>query len=167
MAVRIEFVLSIFIIAVLLFAYSFKIEQRDNNRTSSVKDLEFYDTNFTKVDRVKVLNRIESDYGVVSSKVLRVYGIKYRDEHIKEVVAKEAIIADNILYLNGEIKLYYQDGFSLFTQEAIYDVKSKVLNISGDFVAKRAYSSFCGRGLIYDGVSKVLRASDINATLYL
>jgi len=168
MAVKIEWVLSIVIISILAFAYDFKVNNQALQQHMRVsKNLEFYDISFSKVDTDTLISVVDTAYGVLYGDVLNAYDIRYKDKHIDNLLAKKAVFIKDYLYLEDGISLSQKDGFSCIAQSAIYDKNLSVLRIPSLFEAKLNTNLFKGKELIYDIQDKILKASDIQASLEL
>jgi len=166
MAVKIEWILVFMIVAILAFAYDFKVKNSSlQNQTQVSKNLEFYNISFTKVDKKEIQSIIYSRYGVLYGNVLNTYKVNYKDNQIESLKADNAIFVDDYVYVEGNISLYQKDNFSCFTQSAIYNKKLSILNIPKRFVAKLNDNVIKGKNLIYDIQHKLLKASSIEASL--
>jgi hypothetical protein len=167
MAVKIEWILAVSIVSIWLFSYEFKIQQQKRVKVKSSKNLEFYDTDFTKVDTKGIVSIVNTKHGIRKKNILDVYDINYTDKQIKFLVSDKAKWINDVLYLDGNVSVYQKDGFKCFTQSAVYDKKSSILKIPDSFVAKLNGDTLNGVKLIYNLNTKILKASDVDALLEL
>jgi len=168
MAVKIEWILICLILAILTFAYDFKVKNQDIHKSvKKSKNLEFYDISFSKVDTKRLISIVNAKYGVVSGNVLNAYSVVYKDTQIDKLMAKHAIFVDDYLYLEENVSVYKKDGFSCFTQKAIYDKRLSILSVPEKFIAKLNGNTLKGDSFEYYLKSKLLKASKIEASLEL
>jgi hypothetical protein len=167
MAIRIEWILMLSIVFVVSLAYEYKISNKMSSNTQTNKDLEFYDTVFSKVDTKSLINKIDTRYGVLQSKILRVKTIDYQDAQVDKLTANKAVIKDDTITLDGNVSIYLKDGLECFSQKAIYNKKLSKLNIPTQFFANMQKDRINGNDLIYDLDTKIALASKIKAKVEL
>jgi len=165
MAIKVEWVLLALIISIMGLSYEFKTTKSKHHKSKSMKDLEFYDTIFSKVDTNGFISKIDTTYGVLESKVLKLKHINYKDKTISKLLANSAIKYDKIMYLEGNVSLFQVDGFEYYTQKAIYDKVKKTLVSPEKFNANKANDYIDGEHLIYHLDKKVAKASNVHAII--
>ena len=167
MAMRIEWILILSISLIVSLAYEYKVSNNQISYKKANRDLEFYDTIFSKVDTKSLLNKIYTTYGVLHSKVLDVQTIKYQDLQVNKLTANKAIIDKDVITLDGNVSIYLKDGFKAFSQKAIYNKKISKLDIPTQFVANMQKDKINGNSLVYNLNTKIALASRVNATVEL
>jgi hypothetical protein len=167
MAIRVEWILILSIALVVSLAYEYKVSNNQVPHKKANRDLEFYDTIFSKVDTKSLLNKIYTTYGVLHSKVLDVQTIKYQDLQVDKLTANKAIIDKDIITLEGNVSIYLKDGLEFFSQKAIYNKKVSKLTIPTQFFANMQDDKIDGNSLVYDLNTKIALASKVNAKVEL
>jgi hypothetical protein len=167
MAMRIEWILILSISLIVSLAYEYKVSNNQISYKKANRDLEFYDTIFSKVDTKSLLNKIYTTYGVLHSKVLDVQTIKYQDLQVNKLTANKAIIDKDVITLDGNVSIYLKDGLEFFSQKAIYNKKISKLNIPTQFFANMQKDKINGNSLVYDLNTKIALASKVNAKVEL
>jgi len=165
MAIKIEWVLIVLVISIGGLSYQFKITQQTKHKSKKTKDLEFYDTTFRKVDTKELISKIDTTYGVLESKVLRLRDINYQDKLISKLLANKATKYDDVMYLEDNVSLWQVDGFEYHTQKAIYNKKQQTLVSPNKFNAKKEQDWIDGNHLIYHLDKKVATASSVHAII--
>jgi len=167
MGVRIEWILIVMVVSIVLFSYNINIKNNTISNTILQKDLEFFDTTFREVNTTSTIYKLYTRYGVLQNKQLNIKHILYSDTNINYISAKNAVIYDNIVYLENDVKIYQKDGYKYFANEVIYNKKTKVLNIPTQFKAIMSQNEIIGINLQYDSNQKTLLASQLKAKLEL
>jgi hypothetical protein len=167
MAIRVEWVLVLSIVAIASLAYEYKMSNQLVSKKTASKDLEFYDTIFSKVDTKSLINKIDTSYGVLQSKVLKIRAISYQDAQVDKLTANQAVIKGDIITLEGNVSMYLKDGVEFFSQKAIYDKKVSKINIPTQFLANMQEDKINGVDLVYDLNTKIALASKVNAKVEL
>jgi len=165
MAVRIEYLIVIISIIILAFGYDYKVFNQHNSTKIVSKNLEFYDTNFTKVDTSELISSMYVKYGFMKSKILEGYKIVYHDTQIIKLQANKAISKAHSIRLDGNVSIYQKDGISCFSDIAIYNKNRLKIIIPTSFVSHMGNNTMLGRDMEYDMNTKVLFAKNVTANL--
>lgn len=103
--------------------------------------------------------------------------IKYEDRHIiksinytdnskkyrANIKANDGIYKDDIVYLDGNVVFFREDGLTFKTQKAVYNKKTTIAQADGEYVLYRAYDVVEGRGLKYNNLLGTVSSKDISA----
>jgi len=166
MVIKLEFILTITILFIVFASTTMKLTDSALEINVASKELEFYDTTFIEVDQEKMRANLFSTYGVRESGVLSLQNLIYHTHNIERLNADKGIYKENILYLDGHVKLKEKEGFIYSTKHAKYNQKSEVLTITSPFVAHRAKNIIHGNSLQYFAATKEMNATEIDATVY-
>ena len=166
MAVRIEFVLTIAIVAIVVASLTLKLNDAASKVKPITKELEFTYTTFTEVDTKKLQGRAYGTSGVRDNGILTIHDLVYQTETIESLVAKKGTYMGKIIYVEGDVVVDYADGYHVETEQAEYNQKSGILNITAPFVLTRGDNIMRGDTLTYNTQNKQMYGTMIDATLY-
>jgi hypothetical protein len=167
MAIRIEWIVILAIVSIVSLAYNYKISNQYFKKVSSSKELEFYDTVFSKVDTKSLINKINTKYGVLKNKTLTVESLIYQDTQISKLYANNGILDDDTLTLEGNVSLFQDESLEVYTQKAIYNKAKSQLIIPTQFLSKIQQDIIEGEELIYNINQKISTAINIKAKIKL
>jgi len=166
MALRIEFVLALAIVMILVGSLTFKLNSSTNKMKSITKEMEFTDTTFTEVDTHKLQGRAYGTHGVRDAGILTIDNLFYETDVIESLVADKATYMGETIYLEGDVVLDQTTGYTYETDQAEYNQKSEILNITAPFVATRDKNIIHGDTLRYDTQKKEVYGTMTDATIY-
>jgi len=147
-------------------SYTVKISDQDGELLGSTKELEFHDTTFLEVDQNGMLGKASVVTGIQDAGILHLKYLQYHTDTIRLLRADSATLEEKKLYLDGNITLDQKDGFYYEADDAIYDKRTKILQITSPFRAMLKRNVIEGRALVYDTKHKEVRASMIEAVLF-
>jgi len=166
MGLKLETLIVVLIIAILSGALMFKFTHTNSNSEVSTKELEFTDTTFVEVDTVAMKGRAFGTYGIRDAGVLTLHNLKYHTKNIKLLRAKKGTYKGDKLYLDGNITVNQKEGFDYSAQHAVYDKKTKILNITSAFTGIMNQNTVHGYTLRYDTQKKEAFGKRIDAVVY-
>jgi len=166
MGLKIEFVLTFVIVMILVGSFTFKVNGSSTHIKSLTKEMEFTNTTFTEVDTQKLQGRAYGTHGVRDAGVLTIDNLFYQTDVIESLVANKATYIEDIIYLEGNVILDQNNGARYETEQAEYNKKSEILNITAPFVATRDDNIVHGDTLRYDTQKKEVYATIIDAIIY-
>ncbi len=166
MGVRIELVLFAAIVIIIGGSLGMKLNDRVNGYQGLIKELEFTDTTFTEVDTEKLQSRAFGTYGVKEEGVLTINNLRYETETIKSLVAKKGTHRGKSIYLEGDVVLEDSGGYTYRTQQAEYNQKTEILNITAPFVASKEKNIIKGDTFTYDTKKEEAYGTVIDAVIY-
>jgi len=166
MGVRIELVLFAAIVIIIGGSLGMKLNDRVNGYQGLIKELEFTDTTFTEVDTEKLQSRAFGTYGVKEEGVLTINNLRYETETIKSLVAKKGTHRGESIYLEGDVVLEDSGGYTYRTQQAEYNQKTEILNITAPFVASKEKNIIKGDTFTYDTKKEEAYGTVIDAVIY-
>ena len=166
MELRLETVLIVAFVVIVTGALTLEIDNTAVKNAIFTKELEFTNTTFTEVDTQKLQGRAYGTYGVRDSGVLSLDNLVYFTETIKYLIADKGKYVGDLLYLDGNIVLEEMQGYNYKTQQASYDQKMEVLNVTAPFVATRDKNIIKGNTLVYNTRKKEAYGTTINAVVY-
>ena len=166
MGVKLEFVVILAVLVIVTGAMILKVDQSAVKNTIFTKELEFTNTTFTEVDTQKLQGRAYGTYGIRDNGVLSLDNLVYFTETIKYLIADKGMYVGDVLNLDGNIVLEEQEGYNYTTQQASYDQKTEILNVTAPFVATRDKNIIKGDTLVYNTRKKEAYGTTIDAVVY-
>ena len=166
MRLQLEFFIIIGILLILGLVSMVNLTQKKYDDGLFTKELEFTDTTLTEVNKQSMQGRAFTTYGVRDSGVLTLHQIQYYTKEIESLCANSGVFIDNKLYLTGNVVFNNQEGFSYSSENAIYDKKTKILDITSPFVGKMLQNSLTGDTLRYDVVKQEVLGKQIETVVY-
>ncbi len=167
MGLRLEWLLTISIVAIVSISFSLKLKNSHTKNSSFSKELEFVDTTFTQVDTAHMLNQTYATYGIrYRDGVLNMRNIKYHNDSIKYLYAKNGKLVKDFIYLDNDVFMKDRNGSEYRTQHAYYNQKDKILYIVSPFTISRGKNIFRGDKLVYNTYLKDISAKKIVGIFY-
>ena len=166
MGLKLETLLVVVIVAILSGALMFKFTHKSSNGKLFTKEMEFTDTTFIEVDTVNMKSRSYGTYGIRDAGVLTLHNLKYHTKNIELLRAKKGTYKGDKLYLDGNITVNQKEGFDYSAEHAIYNKKTKILNITSEFTGIMNSNTIHGYTLRYDTQKKVAFGKRIDAVVY-
>ena len=161
MGVRLEFVLSLIVISLVSVALTFKLDNSNAKKNTFTKELEIKDATLIEVNQEQILGKSFTKSIVSDNKILILKDLTYFADNIEYIQANIAKLDGYMLYLEGNIKVKEKNGYLYETEQAIFNQKSKILNITTPFYATMGENRLEGKRLLYDLKNKKLYARDI------
>jgi len=165
MGIKLEWVLTLFILFIGIGAFTFKIENQKAQNSNFSKELELKEATLIEVDERKVRAKVEAIYGVSQKGVLSLEYLKYASNKIKSIVADRGRIDHGVVYIDGNIKIR-ENGYIFKAEHANYHQKKQILNITSPFVAFMGPHSLKGDAMLYDIPLKRLTIQKVDAIYY-
>lgn len=166
MAVRLEWIIAGVALMIFALSYAVKLSDQSSDLSGSTKELEFHDTTFLEVDQNGMLGRASAERGIRDAGILHLRYLRYHTDTIRLLRADSATLEERKLYLDGNITLDQKEGFYYEADDAIYDKRTKILQITSPFRATLKRNVIEGRALVYDTKHKEATASMIEAELF-
>lgn len=166
MGMKLEIVLAILIMLIFFFGLNFSIKNSITKENNFTKELEFKETTLIEVDKKILLGKSFTKYGVSDNKILMLKNLTYLAPKLEYIKADEAKLDGYILYLKGNIEIKEVNGYLYKTEEAIFNQKSKILNIYTPFYAKMKNNFIQGNRLLYNLKDKKLYGREIKTRFF-
>jgi len=166
MGLKLELVCILAIVVIVTGAMILKVDNSAIKNATFTKELEFTNTTFTEVDTQKLQGRAYGTYGIRDNGVLSLDNLVYFTETIKYLIADKGKYVGDVLNLDGNIVMEEQQGYNYKTQQAAYDQKSGILNVTAPFVATRDKNIFKGDTLVYNTLTEEAYGTTIEAVVY-
>ncbi len=166
MGLKLETLIIVVIVAILSGALMVKFSHKLSDEKPFTKELEFTNTTLIEVDTATMKGRSFGTYGVRDAGVLTLHNLKYHTKNIKLLRAKKGTYKGNKLYLDGNITVNQKEGFDYSAEHAVYDKKTKILNITSAFTGIMNQNVIHGYTLRYDVEKKVAFGKRIDAVIY-
>lgn len=151
---------------IVVGALTFKLNDNKGKHKPMTKEMEFTYTTFTEVDTKKLQGRAYGTNGVRDNGILTINHLVYETEDIESLVADKGTYMGNNIYLEGNVVLEQKSGYTYETEQAEYNQKSEIINITAPFVARRDNNIMHGDTLRYDTQKKEAYATIVDATVY-
>jgi len=166
MGLKLEMLIAIAIVAILSLTFMVKFTHKPSNGKLFTKELEFTNTTLTEVDTVTMQGRAFGTYGIRDAGVLILHNLRYHTKNIELLRAKKGTYKDDKIYLDGKITLNQKEGFDYSAEHAIYDKKTKILDITSAFTGVMDRNTIHGYTLRYDMQKKEAFGKRIDAVVY-
>jgi LPS export ABC transporter protein LptC len=96
--------------------------------------------------------------------------IDYTDsskDYIANMKANNGVYKDDIVYLDGDVVYYREDGLTFETQKAVYNKKSSIAQADGKYVFYMEKNRVIGRELKYNNSLERVQSKDVIAKYQL
>ncbi len=154
------------IAAIVSVTLMVKFTHKTTDRKPFTKEMEFTDTTLIEVDTITMKGRSFGTYGIRDAGVLTLHNLKYHTKNIELLRAKKGTYKGDKLYLDGNITVNQKEGYDYSAEHAIYDKKTKILNITSAFTGIMDKNIIHGYTLRYDTQKKEAFGKRINAVVY-
>ena len=166
MGLKLEFVLILLVTVILSVALTVRIQNAKNIQKVNTIELEFHDTTFTEVDTNKTIGVAYGTYGVREHGVLTVQNFRYTNDDIKLLRSKEAIFKEDKIYMNHDVVMHQEEGSDYYTEHAIYDKKTEILDVTAPFKALQGKNIMLGDTMRYWAKEKKVFSTNADAVVY-
>jgi len=166
MGLKLEIFLIVMILIILSSGYAIKISNDTSLKKLSTKELEFTQTIFREVDTNKTNSVASSTYGVRDAGTLTLHDLQYHSDKLELLFAKRGIYKGDKIYLDDNVSVIQKEGFSYYTEHAIYDKKMQIVDIPSAFTAVMNENIIRGSSLLYDVRHKEALGKHIDAVVY-
>ncbi len=166
MGLKLEIVWIAAILVIVTGAMMLKVDTNAVTNATHTKELEFTNTTFTEVDTEKLMGRVYSTYGIRESGELHMENLAYFTDTIKYLIADKGKLAGDVLQLDGNIAFEEKQGYNYRTQQASYDQKTEILNVTAPFIGSNGKNIIKGDTLVYNTLTKDIYATTIEAVIY-
>lgn len=166
MAIKLEILLIAAILLIVFAATTMKLTDRTSETNRMSKELEFHNTTFIEVDQTKMRAKLFSTYGIRDAGILSLQNLIYHSHNIEHLNADRGTYRENVLFLDGHVKLKEKEGFIYTAEHANYHQKKEVLTITSPFIAHMGKNIIHGKSLQYFVLQKEMNATGIDATVY-
>ncbi len=166
MGFKLETLIIVSIAVIISVTLMVKFTHKTSNGKDFTKELEFTHTTLTEVNTVSMEGRAFGTYGIREAGVLTLHDIQYHTNNIESLRANKGTYKGDKFYLDGNITLNQKEGFDYSAQHAVYNKKTKILNITSDFTAVMNKNIIHGHTLRYDTQKKEAFGKRIEAVVY-
>ncbi len=114
----------------------------------------------------KLITLMNGDKATRYSNRYTVEKMDYTDnskKYIANMKSNSGIYKDDIVYLDGDVAYFRQDGLTFETQNAVYNKKTSVATADKDFVIYRDTNKVTGKELMYNNSLEKIKAKDVKA----
>ncbi len=166
MGLKLEFILILLVAVILSVALTVRIHNEKVVLKVNNKELEFHDTTFTEVDTNKTIGVAYGTYGVRVLEVLTVKNFRYHNDSIDQLRSKVAIFKGDKIFLDNNVVLNQEEGSDYFTEHAVYDKKTEILDVTAPFKAVKGKNVMFGDTMRYWTQKKKMFATNVDAVVY-
>jgi len=163
---KIELLTIAMILMMLSVSYLVKIKNEKIKESSSLKEIEVFDSVTIEVNATSIKSTLYSDYTVREQGELILTTIKYHGNSAKELKSKYGHTQGDRFYLDENVTLLQESGYRYEAQHAIYDQGVDIFYITSPFVAYINRSIIKGINLKYDIKDQIATAQKIDAVFY-
>ena len=166
MGLKLEFILIAFVAGLIAMALTVKISNARTKVKVQTIELEFTDTTSIEVDTKKTLSVSYGTYGVRDAGVLTIHNMQYHSSEIDMLKSDIAILKGDVIHFDHNVSVHKEAGSDYFTEHAIYNKKTGILNVTAPFKAILNENIMHGDTLRYDTRSKKANASNVDAVVF-
>ena len=166
MGLKLEFFLLLIVAGLITMGLTIKIANANKKVKVHTVELEFTDTTTIEVDTNRTLSKSYGTYGVRDSGVLTIDNLRYHSDELKLLSAKKGKIVGDIIYLDHNVTVNKETGSDYYTEHAIYNKKTGILNVISPFKAVKDKNVMYGDTLRYDTHEKSVYATNVDATVF-
>ena len=166
MGLKLEFILILLVFSILAISSTIKLENHKIVNEVCTKEMEFTDTIFTEVNTNKIIGVAYGTHGIRDNGILTVKDFKYHNDSIKLLSSDEAIYRGNNIYLNFNIDFNKEDGSNSYSEHAVYNTVSKILDITSPFKSIDGKNIAYGDTMRYFTDRKEMFASRVKLMFY-
>jgi hypothetical protein len=156
----------VLIVTVVVGAWSIELDSEPLPKNPFTKEMEFSDTTFREVDQLHLQGVAYGTDGVRDSGVLRVANFEYANEEVESLVANQGTYIGSIIYLEGDVRFRDTQGYHCTTEQAEYDQRTSILNITAPYEATHGKNRVVGDTLTYHTKTKESYGTVIDAIYY-
>ena len=166
MGIKLEFVLITAIIGIIAGSLMLKLRNAPVETQVLTKEIEFTNTTLIEVDTDNMKSRAYATHGVRDQGTLALDDILYLDDNIESLSANKARLKDDFLHLDGDVVLQEKSGYKYETQNANYNKKTGILNITSPFTGVRGQNIVHGESMEYDTHKKKATGTTVGTVFY-
>lgn len=166
MGLKLEFLLILLVTVILSVALTVRIQNAKSVQKVNSKELEFHDTTFTEVDTNKTIGVAYGTYGVRDHGVLTVENFRYTNDDIESLRSKVAIFKEEKIYMDHDVIMHQEEGSDYYTEHAIYDKKTEILDVTAPFKAVQGKNIMLGDTMRYWTKEKKVFSTNADAVIY-
>jgi hypothetical protein len=166
MGIRLEFVLITVVIGIISGSFILKIGNAPESTTTFTKEAEFTDTTLIEVDTDNMKNRMYGTYGVIDKRILTLHNIVFEGSNVESISAIHGRLDGDMLYLDGDVVIRDEGGYTYETQHAVYNRDTEILNITSPFIGVKGKNVIKGKTLEYDMRQKKATGTTVGTIFY-
>lgn len=143
-------------------------EGREGSKRAKVAQLEFenyriYDIGPDGVSRVLIADRGRhyDNREELENPIL----IQRESNRTEGISGLYAVIKEEVVNLKGSVHYWNDEGYNLFTEEAVYNRQTQVLKGRGGFTLEWAEGRMAGAEFVLDNVARTVDAKEVRAVL--
>ncbi|NEW60254.1 LPS export ABC transporter periplasmic protein LptC [Sulfurovum sp. bin170] len=165
MVLRVEYILVVSL--VILFGFIFMEQPNDVKAIESNSSKELYFKNLSLIDLSEkgIENRLVSSSVIKDGDSFEFEDIDITYKQTHRILAKKAIYRDDFVYLEDNISLRRDDGFSFVTDDLKYSMEEKIASTDSHFRLDMNGSRVSGEKLYYNLDREEVSADRIDASI--
>ncbi len=165
MALRIEYILILALIIITIFIFTEKPNNIKAIESNSSKEIYFKKFSLLEIDENGVENQLVASEATKDKNSFYLIDINITHKKIHTLLAKKAVYIKNFIYLEGNVWLKRDDGFSFWTNDLNYRIKDKIAYTNRGFIIDMNKSKISGKELYYNLNTENISAKEINASI--
>ncbi len=165
MALRIEYILLLALGVIAIFIFTKKPNSIKAIEANSSKEIYFKNFSLLEIDKNGIENQLIAKEAIKDKNSFYLMDINITHKKIHNLLAKKAVYIKDFIYLEGNVWLTRDDGFSFWTNDLNYRIKDKIAYTNRGFTIDMNESKISGNNLYYNLNTKKISAKDINASI--
>jgi len=166
MGLKLEFLLLAIVAGLITMALTVKIANGHTTVKKQTLELEFTDTTTIEVDTNKTLSVSYSTKGKRDAGILTVNNLRYHTNDILLLSSQKAKFSGDRIYLDRNVTLNKEAGSDYYTEHAVFDKKTGILQITAPFKAFMGRNIMYGDTLRYNTKKKKAFATHVDAVVF-
>jgi len=165
MVLRIEYILILALAIITIFIIIEKPNSVKAIESNSSKEIYFKNFSLLEIDEKGIENQLIAKEATKDKNSFYLIDINITHKKIHNLLAKKAVYIKDFIYLEDDVWLKRDDGFSFWTNDLNYRIKDKIAYTNRGFIIDMNESKIYGKKLHYNLNTKKISAQNIKASI--
>ena len=166
MALRIEYILLLVFTILIVSIFGFNPVSKEAVTSKGEREAEFKNFSVYNLKEDNTGREIHAQKAVKYKDYIDFMEVNLTDEMGHTLLSKKAIYKNNLLYLHENIKISRNDGIDFFTNDLMYNLKSKEIISEEDFLLEFNQSTIKGKRLEFNVGGKTISGYNVDASIW-